>query len=172
MKTKIFGLMIAVVLLLSGMVATDMIVIDANGMMQGGCMMQGKGMMGDNGGGRMSMVRHRYVMRNGIDPAYADMSNPLESTDDVLESGRRLYENNCMSCHGSSGRGDGPAGEALDPKPTNVAAFSSKPMASDEYLYWTIAEGGEPLNTAMPAFKHVLEEDEIWRIIVYLRRGL
>lgn len=45
-------------------------------------------------------------------------------------------------------------------------------MAGDEYLYWTIAEGGEPLNTAMPAFKRMLEQDEIWRIIVYLRRGL
>lgn len=105
MKTMISGLTISVVLLIFGMVAADLTARDANAMMQRGHMMQGKGMMGGKGRGRMSMVRHRYVMRNGIDPAYADMSNPLEATDDVLDSGRRLYENNCMSCHGASGRG-------------------------------------------------------------------
>lgn len=128
--------------------------------------------MGDEGMGRMSTIRYRYVMRNGIDPVYANMSNHLEPTGDVLESGERLYENNCAACHGPSGKGNGEAGQALEPKPTNIAVSSRMRMASDGYLYWTIAEGGKPLGTAMPAFKHTLEEDEIWQIIVHLREGL
>ena len=178
MKRLVSGLLVLVALITSGVVVThyalrgDNAMMHGSGMMQGGGMMQGEGMMGRGGMGNMSMVRHRYVMHNGLDPAYANRSNPLEPTGDVLNSGERLYENNCASCHGPSGKGDGKAGETLDPEPTNIAAFSSMPMASDGYLYWTIVEGGKPLGTAMPAFRDRLEEDEIWQIIVYLREGL
>jgi mono/diheme cytochrome c family protein len=44
------------------------------------------------------------------------------------------------------------------------------PMASDGYLYWTIAEGGVSLKTAMPPFKGALKPDQIWQIILYLRQ--
>lgn len=43
------------------------------------------------------------------------------------------------------------------------------PMATDGYLFWTIAEGGAPVGSAMPAFKQTLKEDDIWKIITYLR---
>lgn len=42
-------------------------------------------------------------------------------------------------------------------------------MTTDGYLYWTIADGGAPLGTAMPPFKSMLKEDQIWKIIIYLR---
>lgn len=172
MKTMIFGLLALALLSVAGVGASHMTMMDDNRMMHVGGMMQGGSMMGGEGMSGTSMARRRYVMRNGIDPAYAGVANPLEPTGDVLESGKRLYENNCASCHGASGKGDGEAGQALNPKPTNIAAFSRMPMADDEYLYWTIAEGGTPLGTAMPAFKHALEEDEVWQIITYLRAGL
>lgn len=142
------------------------------GNMKGNHMMGNGSMMGNDRMGGMSMTRHRHVMRNGIDPKYADRSNPLKPTTGVLMKGKQLYEDNCASCHGSAGRGNGEAANALDPKPTNIAAFSQMPMASDAYLYWTIAEGGTPVGSAMPAFKDTLEADEIWRIITYLRKGL
>lgn len=172
MKAMTFGVLALAGLFLSGVVVTHMTTMNAGAMTHGRGMMQERGTTGGESRGRMSLVRHRYVMRNGIDPAYAGMSNPLESAGGVLESGERLYENSCASCHGASGKGDGEVGQALDPGPTDIAAFSKMPMASDEYLYWTIAEGGAPLGTAMPAFKHTLEEDEIWQIIIYLREGL
>ena len=43
------------------------------------------------------------------------------------------------------------------------------PMATDGYLFWSISEGGIPIQTAMPAFKGSLSEEEIWKIIIYLR---
>lgn len=126
-------------------------------------MMKGKDMMG------MSMVRHQFVMINGIGTEYAARKNPLVATKDNLRSGKRLYENNCLSCHGKSGTGDGPAGKNMSPPPANIASFSKMPMASDRYLFWTVAEGGVPVKTAMPPFKGSLQEKEIWQIIIYLR---
>lgn len=125
--------------------------------------MMGHGMAG------MSMVRHHYAMMHGIDPNYASKTNPLEANARTIDSGRKLFEQNCARCHGPKGYGDGKDGESLDPRPANIAAASKMPMATDGYLYWTIAEGGAPLGTGMPAFGGVLKDDEIWKIITYLR---
>jgi mono/diheme cytochrome c family protein len=126
-------------------------------------MMGGPGMMGS------SFVRHRFVMHNGVDPRYAALVNPVRATAENLKTGKTLYDRNCVSCHGFAGRGDGPAGRGLNPPPADIASSSKMPVSTDGYLYWTIAEGGTPLGTAMPPFKSVLKEDEIWKIILYLR---
>lgn len=125
--------------------------------------------MGMMGADNVSVERHRYVMHNGIGPEYAGRVNPLSPTDGNLQAGGRTYEQYCLSCHGPSGRGDGPAAQGLTPPPGNIAAVVRMPMATDGYLYWTVAEGGVPLGTAMPPFGDVLSEREIWQLIVYLR---
>ncbi|HUG57061.1 MAG TPA: c-type cytochrome [Candidimonas sp.] len=125
--------------------------------------MMGRGMMG------MSMVRHHFAMTNGINPAYASKENPLQPNVQTIESGKNLFEQNCARCNGAAGRGDGPDGKNLVPPPANIAAISKMPMATDGYLYWTITEGGVPLGTGMPPFGTALKEEDIWKIITYLR---
>jgi mono/diheme cytochrome c family protein len=125
------------------------------------------GMMQGNGGA--SFVRHQYVMGHGLDPDYASMTNPLRPGDETISAGKKLYEQNCAACHGETGEGDGVAGKQLNPPPANVAVSSKMPMATDGYLYWTIAEGGVPVHTAMPPFKDALKKEQIWQIITYLR---
>ena len=127
----------------------------------------GRGM---DGSGGMSMLRHRYVMRNGLPDRYRSRKNPLDATAENLAAGERVYESRCVSCHGVSGRGDGPAAGSLEPGPTDIARFSRTPMASDGYLFWTVAEGGAPVGSAMPAFGDALSEAEIWQLLLYLRR--
>jgi len=132
--------------------------------MGAGCMMgRGNGMMG------MSMVRYHFVMMNGINPEYAAKENPLQPSIQNIEKGRKLYDQNCARCHGATGLGDGEAGKTLNPRPANIAAASKMPMATDSYLYWTIAEGGTPIGTAMPPFLETLKEEDIWKVITYLR---
>ena len=134
------------------------------GMMRGGGVMGGGGMMGG------SVLRHQFVARNGIDPKYANKTDPLRASAENLAAGRKLYEADCATCHGVNGLGDGPAAKGLNPPPANIAATARMPMTTDAYLYWTIAEGGVPLHTAMPPFKAVLKDEEIWQIVLYLRR--
>lgn len=129
--------------------------------------------MGRGRGGMHSMVRHQYVMREGLPDAYREFTNPLTVSDSVLANGQRVYTATCSSCHGETGAGDGPAGEALDPRPSNIQRLPRMPMmSSDAYLYWTIAEGGEPVQTGMPAFRQTLSSDDIWSVILYVREGL
>lgn len=131
----------------------------------------GYGKMGHGMHGKMhrSMIRHHYAMRHGIGSEYSSMKNILAANEENFRSGRLLYDKNCSRCHGQSGCGDGEAGKELNPRPAKIANISKMPMATDGYLFWTIAEGGAPIQTAMPAFKSSLTEEEIWEIILYLR---
>lgn len=117
----------------------------------------------------MSMARHHFAMMNGIDPKYVSKKNPFSANAQSIDSGKKLFEKNCVRCHGLTGVGDGEDGKNLNPRPANIATASKMPMASDGYLYWTITEGGVPLGTGMPPFGGTLKEEEIWKIITYLR---
>lgn len=117
----------------------------------------------------MSETRHHFVMQNGVDPNYASKVNPLEKSAENIAAGKKIYESNCALCHGKTGLGDGEAGKDLKPPPANIAMFIKMHRVPDGYLYWTIAEGGIPLKTAMPPFKEVMQNAEIWKTILFLR---
>jgi mono/diheme cytochrome c family protein len=100
---------------------------------------------------------------------YAGRSNPLVEDGAAVEAGKLLYAANCASCHGPEAMGDGPAANSLNPKPKPLA--TEMKSLQDDYLYWRISEGGAfpPFTSAMPAWKTILTEDEIWQVIAFLR---
>ena len=67
--------------------------------------------------------------------------------------------------------GDGDAGKALSPSPALLAFMIQRPVAVDEFLLWSISEGGQQFKSDMPAFKGVLKRDDIWKIIAWMRAG-
>lgn len=132
--------------------------------------MMGPGMMG---GGMGFMARRHEAMMYGLPAPYATMSNPLPMTSETVDQGAKVYAQRCVGCHGAHGEGDGEAGRNLSPPPGNLAWLSQMPMARwDGYIYWTIAEGGAPFRTAMPAFKNTLSSNEIWAVTAYVQAHL
>jgi mono/diheme cytochrome c family protein len=67
--------------------------------------------------------------------------------------------------------GDGEVAKSLSPSPALLAHMIQMPMSVDEYMLWSISDGGSAFGTAMPAFKDVLTNDEIWKIVTYMRAG-
>jgi mono/diheme cytochrome c family protein len=102
-------------------------------------------------------------------PEYAGKTNPKTNDAASAAAGKDLYAINCTSCHGETAMGDGPTAASLDPKPKPLA--SEMKSLSDDYMFWRISEGGAfpPFNSAMPAWKASLTEDQIWQVITYLR---
>ena len=124
-------------------------------------------------GGMGSMARHHTAMMGDVPAPYTQFTNPLPATPANLAQGATVYAANCAACHGATGRGDGPAAATLHPSPDDLARISDMPMGhSDAFLYWTIAEGGVPFGTAMPAFKDRLTRDDIWAVVRYLQARL
>lgn len=120
---------------------------------------------------RKRAARHQHFMDHGVSGEYRGLRNPYSTSPDVVRSGRLLYAAHCRDCHGSVGMGDGDKGLALNPSPALLAFMIQTPMAADEYLIWSISEGGVLFGTGMPAFKDRLSAAQIWKIIAYMRAG-
>ncbi len=88
----------------------------------------------------------------------------LSTSDGELSQGQALYADQCASCHGERGQGDGPdAGElAASPIDFTDQAFMGYKSAAD--FYQSIYDGmGE-----MHAFTD-LSEDDLWSLTAFLR---
>ncbi len=83
---------------------------------------------------------------------------------DPLALGKQLYAKHCESCHGESGKGDGPAAQGLEKEPGNLADPQNA-RKSDQALFGQISKGKKP----MPSFESKLTEQERWALVHYIR---
>jgi mono/diheme cytochrome c family protein len=99
------------------------------------------------------------------------MSSAQAGDTQVLEKGKKLYLANCARCHGVNADGTGDAGQNLTPPPANLSESLKNKIVTDDFLLWTIREGGENIHTDMPAFETegLLDESDAKAIVRYLR---
>jgi cytochrome c553 len=101
--------------------------------------------------------------------------NPLPATVENLAKGKQLYNQDakptaCKLCHGANGNGNGHLAKKLDPPPRNFTCAEVMQDLSDGQLFWVIKYGSR--GTGMPAHKATLQSEEIWQIILYIKRFL
>jgi len=93
-------------------------------------------------------------------PEAKSLKNPVKGVGDA----KKVVETNCVTCHGASGHGDGPAAAALPPpKPANWTSVAVQKQTDGE-IFWKISNG----RGAMPPWKH-LPEKERWEVVNYIR---
>jgi mono/diheme cytochrome c family protein len=96
-------------------------------------------------------------------PEAAGRRNPIPRDAASIARGNELFQANCASCHGKDGRGDGRAAAALDPRPANLKTMARHHPDGD--FAWKIANG----RGAMPAWKGVLNEKQIWDLVNFVK---
>lgn len=89
--------------------------------------------------------------------------NPVAKSDKVIASTKKLFEVNCVACHGTKGLGDGAAAASLPVKPANWTSPATQGMTDGE-LFWKITNGRGP----MPPWKHLSENDR-WALVHFIR---
>ncbi len=94
----------------------------------------------------------------------AKKKNPVAADEKSLAAGKAVYTQNCLSCHGGGGKGDGPAAKDLPQKVGDLAA-ARVTANTDGALFWKITEGRAP----MPTYEKLLSEEQRWQVIVYVR---
>lgn len=82
-----------------------------------------------------------------------------------LQRGAALYQNQCVSCHGAQGRGDGSLAASLNPRPIDFTDRERAKERSVFALHQAITRGVE--GTSMPAFA-TLSDDDRWAIAFYV----
>ncbi|MBI2811614.1 MAG: cbb3-type cytochrome c oxidase subunit II, partial [Candidatus Melainabacteria bacterium] len=88
---------------------------------------------------------------------------PVVASAADLESGKRLFAQQCVSCHGTTGNGGGPASGDLARCPTNF--LEEQPSTLDAMR---VLENGVA-GTAMPPWRLQLSEDERRQLTAYVR---
>jgi cytochrome c peroxidase len=105
------------------------------------------------------------------------MKNPVAATPENIAKGKALFEGKgtCFNCHGKEGKGDGPAGQILNPSPRNFTNCKFHKKRKDGELFWVIKNGSQgpndsPRSTGMvPLIPAAITEEEAWTIINYER---
>ena len=84
-----------------------------------------------------------------------------------LAVGETVVKERCELCHGASGKGDGPGGAALNPKPRDWTDKAYMDAQTDDQLYDVIYNG----KGSMPAWGKtgILTESEIRSAILKVR---
>ena len=122
---------------------------------------------------KANMARHQQAVMHGVPAPYAAMRDSTPDSDAKLKRGTMIFDRQCSSCHGWSGRGNGPEGFFLVPIPADLEWLARAPKDKAEpYIYWSIAEGGHQFQSEMPAFKEKMSEEDIWALVAYLRAGM
>ena len=91
-------------------------------------------------------------------------ASPTGFTVQSIAAGESLFAQNCASCHGPEGHGDGPAGANLQPPPADLTAGHVY-AHSDGDLFWWITHG---IGEAMPAFGDRLDATARWNLIDFI----
>jgi cytochrome c oxidase cbb3-type subunit 3 len=99
------------------------------------------------------------------------LSLPLIAQAADAEQGKKLYGQFCASCHGQSGKGDGAAAAALNPKPRDHTDRDYMSKMSEDELLKVIKNGGASIGKSplMPPWGAALKDNQIQDIIAYIR---
>jgi mono/diheme cytochrome c family protein len=86
-------------------------------------------------------------------------------------AGKKTYDILCTTCHGNTGKGDGPAATALPVKPQSFADAKYMKTLTDENLFKVIKEGGTSVGKSalMPAWGAQIDDQGIWNVVAYIR---
>lgn len=95
------------------------------------------------------------------------LANPVTAGPDVLTAAQRDYSARCVVCHGQDGKGQTTLGTHMYPRAADLTSTRTQ-SKTDGSLFWLI-QNGLP-HTGMPGWQGVLDDNQIWQLVVYLRQ--
>ena len=109
----------------------------------------------------------RFALDRSVHRRAPKATSPLRLDPEVLRGGLAHYKGMCVSCHGAPGVDASEAGEGLNPPATDLSLGRVQERTDGE-LFW-IVQGGIRM-TGMPAFGPTHKDEEIWKIVAFVRR--
>ena len=111
-----------------------------------------------------------------IPEAARERRNPVARSDLTLRSAQTLWHKHCETCHGVTGRGDGPNARLHEQRkgraPRNLTNPKVQDNLTDGEIFWRISKGiiEEGNNIIMPRYEDKIpSEAERWQLVLYVR---
>lgn len=101
-------------------------------------------------------------------PAFdiTSVKEPWVANPQVVEYGKKVFSTNCSMCHGPEGKGDGPAGASLNPRPRNLVEgkWTQGPGITDHFK---VVTNGIP-GSSMAAFGASIKTADRWAVVQFI----
>src|SRR5262245_33067020 len=88
--------------------------------------------------------------------------------------GKRVYDKHCVECHGTDGKGDGPAAHLMTPRPRDftrgrykIRSTETGSVPTDDDLLRSVRQG--LYASAMPGWQQLLPDDDIRAVVAYVK---
>jgi copper transport protein len=94
-------------------------------------------------------------------------ANPIPPSKESIAFGGAVYATKCVPCHGVTGKGDGPVGLTMNPRPADLTQHAIPGVHPDAQLFEWITNGFP--GSQMPAFKSTLSDTERWHLVNFIR---
>jgi mono/diheme cytochrome c family protein len=91
----------------------------------------------------------------------------------AMADAETIFKARCVMCHGAAGKGDGPAGAALSPRPRDMTDPAWQKAVTDEHIEAIIAGGGPAVSKSpmMPANPDLKAKPDIIKALRRIVRG-
>jgi mono/diheme cytochrome c family protein len=96
-----------------------------------------------------------------------EQANPIPPNQESVAAGQAVFMATCAPCHGTGGKGDGPVGLALNPRPADLTLHAIPGVHTDAQLFEWITNGFP--GSRMPAFKSTLSDTDRWNLVNFIR---
>lgn len=117
--------------------------------------------------GRLEKQIAAYALDRSVSKRAREVKNPFPASPEVLREGMEEYREYCVVCHGAPGVDTGAIGVGLNP-PAPDLTITKVQARTDGQLHWLTSQGIRM--TGMPAFGPTHSDEEIWKIVTFLRR--
>jgi mono/diheme cytochrome c family protein len=153
MKTFVLGIVVTLVTLVSGV-----FLVSHFGMYPIGA---------DNPPGALERQLASRAMNVYVDKHMPAGDNPVAPTAANLTDGAKEYEEHCALCHGGAKAKSSPMRDKFSPPAPQL--IDKIPHDPDAWLFWVTKHGVRM--TAMPAWDGVVSDNDIWKIVAFIKHS-
>jgi mono/diheme cytochrome c family protein len=109
----------------------------------------------------------RFALDRSVSRRAPKSPNPIHADAESLHAGLEHYRGMCLNCHGAPGVDASEAADGLNP-PAPDLSLPRVQKRTDGELFWIVQNGIRM--TGMPAFGTTHKDEEIWKIVAFVRR--